>query len=639
MRRLSTKNSKVSRKRVRKNEDGVALITTLLLLLLMTGMAVAMVFSVNSDMMINGYYRNFRGSFYAADSGLNIARQQMLNQILASVPATFTATTQPIPAGTDATVRASILSTYGSYQAPTGTSGPSSASWPERYRISDVTLLQNSCTVVGGGGTCAAPTGTVTGYRYVYTYSMTAKGQSQGSEEASIADSGTLVINATLAPAGPTATSFAAWGMFIDQYDICSGGYLVPGTVSGPVFTNGAWTFGTSGKYTFTDDVGSASKNFGYQFSGGCYQSTNQTYTKSGTTIAPTYQGAVSLGANAVPLPDNDYSQVRAVLDGKGVDTTAVTAAQKNAALKKVSKAAYPTSGSATGVYMPYSVDSTTGAITMTGGGIYVEGNAAITLQPGTGLSQTYTIVQGTTTTTININPTTNTTTMKQGTGSCTSSTCVTISGVPMQYDPTTGAPVQDATMLYVNGAISSLSGPGAGQAAINDGVALTVTGSGNVTITGDLRYKNRPVTVTQNESAPGVPANSPADTLIPSYNTGQVLGVFTANGDIQLDNNQGSSNMEIDASLATISATGSGGLVNTGSTINTLTIVGGRIQNTIKNINSTTRNVFFDRRFSQNGFAPPWFPSTTVTPSGVSAATLTSSFQRVQWLNQTSYF
>src|SRR3954464_4924534 len=107
-RHISTR--KIQR-RTASDERGVALVTTLLLLLLMTGMAVAMVFSVNSDMMINGYYRNFRGSFYAADSGLNIARQQMLNQILASVPATFTATTQPIPAGTDATVRASILST------------------------------------------------------------------------------------------------------------------------------------------------------------------------------------------------------------------------------------------------------------------------------------------------------------------------------------------------------------------------------------------------------------------------------------------------------------------------------------------------------------------------------------------------
>jgi hypothetical protein len=67
--------------------------------------------------------------------------------------------------------------------------------------------------------------------------------------------------------------------------------------------------------------------------------------------------------------------------------------------------------------------------------------------------------------------------------------------------------------------------------------------------------------------------------------------------------------------------------------------IVGGRIQNQIKNISSTTRNVYFDGRFSNNGFAPPWFPSTTVAPGGASSATLTSSVQRVQWLNRSSYF
>src|SRR5258708_7204467 len=65
---------------------------------------------------------------------------------------------------------------------------------------------------------------------------------------------------------------------------------------------------------------------------------------------------------------------------------------------------------------------------------------------------------------------------------------------------------------------------------------------------------------------------------------------------------------------------------------INTLTIVGGRIQNQIKNINATTRNVFFDRRFAKNGFAPPWFPSTTVSQNGSNSANLTTSVQRVQW-------
>jgi hypothetical protein len=42
----------------------------------------------------------------------------------------------------------------------------------------------------------------------------------------------------------------------------------------------------------------------------------------------------------------------------------------------------------------------------------------------------------------------------------------------------------------------------------------------------------------------------------------------------------------------------------------------GGRIQNQIKNINSTTRNVFSTSASGAKGFAPPWYPSTTVNKS-----------------------
>jgi len=77
---------------------------------------------------------------------------------------------------------------------------------------------------------------------------------------------------------------------------------------------------------------------------------------------------------------------------------------------------------------------------------------------------------------------------------------------------------------------------------------------------------------------------------------------------------------------------------VNTGNAINTLSIVGGLMQNKIKNLNATTRNVFFDRRFAQGGFAPPWFPSTTLTPSATVFSGASSSVQRTQWVNQTSY-
>jgi hypothetical protein len=98
---------------------------------------------------------------------------------------------------------------------------------------------------------------------------------------------------------------------------------------------------------------------------------------------------------------------------------------------------------------------------------------------------------------------------------------------------------------------ITSLSGPGQGTAAIQDGTALTITAAENVTITGDILYNKEPVTTTQNQ-IPG----SPADTLIPGNDNGRVLGIFTGKGDIQLKNLQSNGNLQIDASLATISKT-----------------------------------------------------------------------------------
>ncbi|MGH9593748.1 MAG: hypothetical protein ACRD5L_11690, partial [Bryobacteraceae bacterium] len=174
-------------------------------------------------------------------------------------------------------------------------------------------------------------------------------------------------------------------------------------------------------------------------------------------------------------------------------------------------------------------------------------------------------------------------------------------------------------------------------------GTALTVVAAGDINITGDIVYATKPVTTSANQVVSGTsPAccnGTPSDTLIPGKDNGQVLGIFTKAGDINLYNQQSSKNLEIDASLATISQGGSGGLVNPGNSINTLTILGGRIQNTIQNIGSTTRNVLFDRRFAQGGFAPPWFPSTSinVVAAGVESTTVTYSVQRMQWLNKSA--
>lgn len=629
MRRDKSKKLKSRCRQPRSTERGVALITTLLLLMLLTGLSLAMVLSVRSDMLINGYYRNFRGSFYAADSGLNAGRTAMVNGVVAAIPPSFGITTQPIPAGTDTAIQTSINNTYGqSFTKYTG-QGQASNSWPGSYKVTGTFNLA-SCTVLGGGGTCAAPTGAVTGYTYIYNYTLQSIGQAQGTQATTLTDRGSVTVNATLIPVN-SKTSFAAWGMFIDQWNVCTGGTLVPGTISGPAFTNGAWTFGTGGNYIFTDSVGSASPTAGYSFSSGCDSVAANSDKKNNQTIAPTFQAGFNMGQPQVPLPPNDYNQEQAVLDGKGVANNPVQKSDLHNAVRDAKGNAYPSSGATTGVFLPYTIQN--GTPTFTGGGIYIEGNSTVVLStatgPGGSAQQVYTITQGSpaVTTVVNVDPGNNQTTFTSG------GNTVNITGVPKIIDPVTNAS-SPATMLYDNGSITSLSGPGQGLPAIQDGSDVTLTASGNVAITGDVLYKTAPVTLTQNQ-IPG----QPADSLIPGGDTHQALGIFTATGDIQLNNKQQNGNLEIDASLATISDKGTGGLTNIGNPINTLTIVGGRIQNQIKNINTTTRNVFFDRRFSQNGFAPPWFPSTSVSLGSLTGAHATTTVTRVQWLNKSSYF
>jgi hypothetical protein len=616
-----------------RNEEGITLVTTLLLLLLLVGMSLTMVLAVSSESLINGFYGRYRGSFYAADSGVAAGRQQLMNLLGANVAPGFDPATQPIPNGaTAASNAANAFST--SYAAYTNVN--SSGSWQERFLVKNVTVTFPAppvgCSVRGGdpGATCANPLHTkapITDYVYQFPYTMQIVGQSQGSEVATINDSGTITVDAPTSP--PTYTqSFAGWGMFIGTYALCSAD-LVPGTITGPVFTNGSWNFSNSGPYSFTDSVGQVGATAGWD-NGGCKASATPT-----NGIKPTFNGGFNVSQNAVQLPQNSFNQEQAVLDGVGIASCPTCQPQYsdlNAKLKNAAGQAYPTGGASTGVYVPYSVSGSPAVKTFTGGGIYVEGNAKVTLSPGANsTAQVFTIVQGSVTTTVTIDPSagsagTTTIVTNSGSGAGTQ----VINGVPQQLS-STGVSQGDATMLYVNGDITSLSGPGQGKAAINNGQAITVVASGNndITVTGDILYKTEPVTMTGDLAH--------IDQLIPANDTGQVLGIFTSAGNVNLQNSQSNGNLEIDASIATISDKGTGGIVNTGNSINTLTIVGGRIQNTIQNIGATTRNVLFDRRF-QNGFAPPWFPSTTITPAAGVGGAAVVTWKGTQWLNQTNY-
>jgi len=676
--KLSYKNQKNSAKL--SGQRGIALVFTLLLLTMMIALSLAMAIAIGSQTFIAGYYKNYRGAFYAADSGVNIMRQSMLNQLTAAVPATITAGTAPIPVTTAATILANTQTNYAGWSTVN-----SSGSWPEQFELSPGTasFALSSCAVTwtgtGTGFTCTSlPTtpNVITGYSYTYAYSITAVGQVNNSEQQSVTDSGNLIINITITPAGKTSLLFSAWGMFIDQANECDGTTLVPGTLTGPVFTNGGFTF-TPSTYIFTDNVGFGDGTAGYSPTNGgaCTDYAGPAYTDnvSGNkqTIAPQFNGASGLLLNQAHIspPANSISQAFAVLDGVGtgenggavgaLPTAAPTNAQLHADLVNPSTGAYPSAGTSTGVFMPYvasgaiipstgltCVPTAPGTKCMTGGGIYVQGDATSVTLTASGTAaqptQVFTVVQGGVTSTITENMNANTTTFVSG------GVTTTISGVPENLTP--GTTPSPETMVYVNGNIGTgntgLSGPGPGVAAIQNNYEVTVTAAGNITITGDILYATEPVTTTQNQvvpsnlmSAGSVCCNGDAaDFLIPlaAANSTQVLGIFTT-GNVQLNNQQSSGNLEIDASVAAFSSGGSGGIVNTGNSINTLNIVGGRIQSTIQNIGATTRNVYFDRRFALGSFGPPWFPTASFTPANESATAVHTVVQRLQWLDNSA--
>ena len=633
------------------NESGAALIIVLLLLTMMSALGVMMAYSVNSDMMINGYYGNYRGSFYAADSGLNIARQQIANQIAANVNTTPCVgwgaggangcTSDPLPANVSTTILNYINSQYGGSFSSLN-SGDAVNSWLGNFQIANWSGVSTPCTnsvalASGYPKTTQNAQGLNTAYTYQYNYILCAYGQAKSLTQVKIQESGSILatINAQTSTSQQTQTSFAAFGAFINNYPPCpaqGSGPLVPGTMTGPMFTNGAWQFGTGGSYIFTDPVGQTNANADYWFGNNCIPSPTTSLSHNGQTIKPTFEGGLNLSQPTAPLPPNDYSQQWAVLDGKGCGEggstcgqntpPAPSSAQMSAALKDVSGTSYPNSSS--GVYLPYCTGGSncTSANTVNGGGIWVDKDATIQLSIGTDASsnptQIYTITTGSTVTTITTNATANTTTVTSG------NTTLNLTGVPENL---TGSSPQPGTLVYVNGKINSLSGPGQGQPAIQDHSQLTIAAASNINITGDVIYKHEPVTMDAN------------DTLIAGNDYNQVLGIFTANGNINLSSSYSNKNLEVDGSLAAIGqncAANSCGFTVSGS-INTFNNVGGQIQSNIFSASMQTENTYFDRRFTQKqGFAPPWFPSTTLPTVDVQNAqapqVIVSQPQRLSW-------
>jgi hypothetical protein len=358
--------------------------------------------------------------------------------------------------------------------------------------------------------------------------------------------------------------NFARYALFTNTQ---GGVYFAQGfNYYGPVHTNGQFNFMQNPGAHFWDTVTSVNTKAKYGNSPG--SPIELAADHNGTIDVPIFDKGLTRGVASIPMP-----------------STTTGDAQKTIALTGFSGSTSPN-----GAYLGYSGTNMTG-------GIYVKGDASVSLSvPSTGIAQ-YTIAQGATTWTVQVDKANNQTKIKKNSGSYT-----TYTGLPNG-------------MFYVEGNVTGLAG------TLEKDTQLTLAASNDVTITGNLKYEN--YTASSPPSAEG---------------TTNLMGILSWNNSIHIGTSA-PNDVNIHATLMTPNGQVIVDNYDTTAVRGTATILGGVIQDSygafgLSSGGSIThgyaRNFVYDKRMSQ-GMAPPYFPTI-----GKAASTLTGITDRPNW-RQTS--
>ena len=643
----------------RHAERGIALITTLLVSTILLGLGMAIALSATIDTTINNSHRHSEQAFFAADAGIHIARKALVRALEEEVQKIQNGTATY---GDQGFTRRGASARDGEFPDVQVIPDPdkdgdheffqsvyartnelaSRVSRDDRlqelnntaFAIRSVQFTSGDISLLSDDSADATEAG-------LLRYSITVEGSASGGARASVTETGRLSLRVTLrndAVAGTDRSfSFAGFGSFFDHGDSSATSALAAGTFSGPVHTNTHFAFRSTRSVIFKNSVTQVDDYIRYDSNAfGQGQQGIPTSDIRGVDISS--EGYTRAGA--VPLPENNFSQEYAVLNGTGItdlnsdgtpvdpppvtvnsqgrefdvldSSGRVTTDALRANLRNVSNSAPTVSGGqiANGVYLP-----TADGTNLSGAGIYVQGDALeVRLEVNTNNEQVYAIAQrignSNVTTTITVNQTNNTTTIASGSNSRT------YTGVPTdRSDPRNPKP---GASLFVNGSINSLRGGVNGSTvrpAVASGTRLTVTAQRDITVTGDLKYQS-PVAASD-----GSPVSN-VDSIT------NVLGIFTNDGNVNLAPNTnyvsgGGRSLEMHAAVISFNKnTQNDGSRIEGSitytqgqnpgTTDKWTLVGSRVQSNINNIAYSQRNIFFDSRFDGGKFAPPFFPGTT---------------------------
>ena len=658
-------------------EQGMALITSVMCLMLCTGLGVAVLLNSTGEAVLSGGFRRNEQAFYAADAGLGIARMTLRNSLNTAIQ-TAALPIQTNPTYGTRTSGTCTLITYNRAQMGTimqsssllsQTAGPiadaksalttRSTSLTNAGFDVDIQLTLESLTDTSAVDVqrvtrnifnvdvvedLPSVTASVTGkYRYTIT-SIGNNAVTSGNPNRAIAraiETGIInvTLNATIEKPNTTGTyerSFSQYGTFLNRVTQTS--VWAAGIFQGKVHTNSRFRHSSSNPVTYMGEVTQVGTTYDYNSNAYNVSSvtanstphTGLTFNSSYTTVA------------ALPLPENIYAQKLAVLNSSGrpdvnfpppdASNPTVppdpTVAQMKVLLRGATNAAPSTTGSGasetinTGVYLP--ATTVAGQPTLNGGGIYVKGTVdTLALTRGSNGAQVYTITQGSNTTTVTITPPTSSTSGTTVISGPSGST--TFQGVPIDKTNPVVAEQKPGVALFVDGAINNLRGPAASSgvvpAAIAKATALTIVSTGDINVTGSITYEEPVI----NDSGAAV---TYADNYVPK----NVFGLFTNTGKVKwtpaTSYTGSNASMSVDVAIvafneATIIAdpnAQTGGWVTDCTNCNSSTKINLRGSRTVSrglsqiNDKAQQTNRYFDPRFANGNLAPPFFPVTRIS-------------------------
>lgn len=541
---------------LRHNQNGIALIISILVVVVVLGLSTIFVArAVLEKTMMDKEVRNTKAayaSFASGNAGLNMLNTLINTNLLGTVNITNPSTVASQAANYVSTNNAlGFLYNY----------TKSGSTYLFTNGASELTYTSTSTTIDNGSysyiirvrakGNPVTVNTTTWDFPYYYTIENTGRNGSQTNRSSAFGDFTVRVEK----------DDFARYALFTNSQTMSTGTavwFTSATNFTGPLYTNGQYNFAYNPGPTFYGSVSQVNSKAKFYNNGNPVQ---LNANNNGTTDVPSFQAGFNRSANTVTMPSSS------------VESSMVTQATNG------------NTYSTNGVYVPHSGSTATG-------GIYVRGNASLTLSVDGSNRQVYSFVQGSTTTNITVDHSNNQTIVQSG------GTTNTYSGKPDGVDNV-------GTIIYVNGTISSLGG------TVSPNTQATIASHNDTVIQNNITYSNY-------TSASGTPG-SPGYVAPSATGYTNLLGLVSWVGKVRIGTSA-PNNVNIHATVMAPAGSFEVDNYDTTAVRGTATVLGGVITDDygpFGTFNSATgnfisgygRNFVYDSRMMSE-YSPPYFPT-----------------------------